>query len=271
MGFQIRTNNVSSPVNNNYGLKIDAQSGGTNTWALKTETGIVQFGDKTMLAASTANGASLNIPSGTAPSSPAAGDVWNDGTNLIVKTGGVVKPLAFADSVTTSVATETTRATAAEATLTTNLATANTAITGNTSNISANASAIAAEVTRAQAVEANLRVRGIAYVAGCDSCNLLQTNDSEKTIYMNVVGAMTINQVTCFSDAGSPTINLQRDDGFPANILSADLACSSTGAVTTGIVSAESVLNLNDKIDFYVTSAGGSAHRVTVVIKTTLN
>jgi hypothetical protein len=183
----------------------------------------------------------------------------------------VTKTLAFADSVTTSVATETTRATAAEGTLTTNLASANTAITANTNNIAANAVAIANEATRAQAVEANLRIRGIAYIAGCDSCNLLQTNDSEKTIYMNVVGAMTINQVTCFSDAGSPTINLQRDDGSPVNMLSTDLSCSTSGTTTTGIVAAESILNLNDKIDFYVTNAGGSAHRVTLVIKATLN
>ncbi|HUS20279.1 MAG TPA: hypothetical protein VMZ25_11575 [Terriglobales bacterium] len=127
------------------------------------------------------------------------------------------------------------------------------------------------ETTRAQAAEAKLAVRGINYIAGCDSCNLLQTTDSEKTIYMNVVGPMTINQVTCISDLGSPTINLQRDDGSATNLLSSDLACTAAGATSTGFVSGEAALGLNDKLDFYVTGGTGSAHRVTVVIKATVN
>jgi hypothetical protein len=40
------------------------------------------FTAKQTLAASTASSASLNIPAGTAPSTPAAGDVWNTGTTV---------------------------------------------------------------------------------------------------------------------------------------------------------------------------------------------
>ncbi|MEO6119305.1 MAG: hypothetical protein ABIP12_01340 [Terriglobales bacterium] len=119
------------------------------------------------------------------------------------------------------------------------------------------------------ALDARLAVRGINYLAGCDSCNLLQVADSQKDIYMNVVGAMTINQVTCISDLGAPTINLQRDDGSASNILSTDLACSTGGTSTTSFL--DSALAVGDKLDFYVTGGTGVAHRVTVVIKATIN
>jgi hypothetical protein len=115
------------------------------------------------------------------------------------------------------------------------------------------------------------RTRGINYLAGCDTCTALADTDDQRTIYYNVVGPMTINSVTCFSDAGTPTINLQRDDGSPANILTSDLTCSTSGATSTSVSGPESVLNLNDKLDFVMVTAGGVAKRVTVVVKTTLN
>ena len=40
------------------------------------------FSAKQTMAASTTTSASLNVPSGTAPASPAAGDVWNTGSTL---------------------------------------------------------------------------------------------------------------------------------------------------------------------------------------------
>jgi hypothetical protein len=40
------------------------------------------FAAKQTLAASTTTSASLNVPAGSAPSSPAAGDVWNMGSTL---------------------------------------------------------------------------------------------------------------------------------------------------------------------------------------------
>jgi hypothetical protein len=74
-----------------------------------------------------------------------------------------------------------------------------------------------------------LSVRGINYLAGCDSCIPLVDGDDQAKFYVNVVGSMTITSVTCFSDAGSPVINLQRDDGSPANVLASDLTCSPAG------------------------------------------
>jgi hypothetical protein len=121
------------------------------------------------------------------------------------------------------------------------------------------------------AMSAAALTRGITYLGGCDTCSVLGDTDDQKTIYLNVVGPMTVQSVTCFSDAGTPTINIQRDDGSPANVLSSDLACSTSGATTTSFSGAESLLGSNEKLDFVMVNAGGVAKRVTVSIKTVLN
>jgi len=115
------------------------------------------------------------------------------------------------------------------------------------------------------------RTRAITYLGGCDTCSPLADTDSQRTIYFNTVGPMTVMSVTCFSDAGTPTINLKRDDGSPANILTSDLSCSPSGTTTTSFSLSESVINLNDKLDFVMVSAGGTAKRVTVSITAILN
>ncbi|PYS41052.1 MAG: hypothetical protein DMG14_08555 [Acidobacteria bacterium] len=115
--------------------------------------------------------------------------------------------------------------------------------------------------------------RGITYLAGCDTCSVLADTDSQRTIYFNVVGPMMINSVTCFSDAGTPVINIQRDagSGTPTNVLSSNLSCSASGTNSTSVVPSQSTLNLNEKLDFVMVSAGGVAKRVTVAIKATVN
>jgi len=115
------------------------------------------------------------------------------------------------------------------------------------------------------------RTRGITYLAGCDNCIPLVDSDDQPRFYVNLVGSMTVTSVSCFSDAGSPVINLQRDDGSPANVLSSDLTCSPAGATTTTFASGEATLNLNDALNFVMVTAGGAAKRVTVAIKTVVN
>jgi hypothetical protein len=115
--------------------------------------------------------------------------------------------------------------------------------------------------------------RGITYLGGCDTCSALTDSDDQRTIYFNVVGPMTVNSVTCFSDAGAPVINIQRDTGggSPANVLNLDLACSTTGVTSTDVAAAQATLGSNEKLDFVMVTAGGVAKRVTVSIKTTVN
>jgi len=120
-------------------------------------------------------------------------------------------------------------------------------------------------------VSPGLSTRGLVYLAGCDSCSVLVDEDDQRTIYQNVIGAMTIAAVTCFSDNGTPAINLQRDDNSPANILNVDLNCSTSGATSTGFSGSENILNLNDRLDFVMVSAGMVTKRLTIVISATLN
>jgi hypothetical protein len=126
------------------------------------------------------------------------------------------------------------------------------------------------QATAVMAFPAASLVRAITYLAGCDSCSLLTTADSQSTIFLNLIGSMTINSVTCFSDAGAPTINIQRNAaGTLTNILSANLACSTTGATSSSF--STSVINLNDSLNFIMATADGVAKRLTVIIKATVN
>ena len=118
-----------------------------------------------------------------------------------------------------------------------------------------------------------LRTRGINYIAGCDSCSALVDGDDQRNFYQNVIGSMTVQEVRCFSDAGTPTVMIQRDDGSLANLLAANLSCQPTagGGSTTTFNGTEANLTLNDKLDFLVVSAGGVAKRVTIVIRAIVN
>jgi hypothetical protein len=89
-------------------------------------------------------------------------------------------------------------------------------------------------------------------------------------IYLNVIGAMTINSITCYSDAGTPIINIHRA-ASANNVLSSNLTCSTSGATSTSFTSGETTINLNDTLDFVMVTPGGTAHRVTVAIKATVN
>jgi hypothetical protein len=52
-------------------------------------------------------------------------------------------------------------------------------------------------------------------------------------------------------------------------MLSSNLTCS--GIPTSSFVAGENSLNLDNKLDFVMVNAGGTAKRATVVIKATVN
>lgn len=60
-----------------------------------TTTGKATIGDKTELAASTASRASLNIASGTTPTTPNNGDIWFDGASLKIQINGVTRTITI--------------------------------------------------------------------------------------------------------------------------------------------------------------------------------
>lgn len=96
---------------------------------------------------------------------------------------------------------------------------------------------------------------------------LLDTDDRPK-IYPNLGGTKTITQVKCWTDTGTSTINLQRDDGSAANILASNLVCSTSGASTTSFSGSENVISTGHNIDFVMVTAAtsGTPTKLTVAI-----
>lgn len=109
-------------------------------------------------------------------------------------------------------------------------------------------------------------------VWGTGGSSVLQDADDELAIWANQMGSgLTITAVTCKSDTGTPTIQLQRDDGSPTNMLSANLTCGTTPGSTTAFVSGENAISNGHYVDFLVASAGGAAHWVAVTITYTVD
>ena len=90
-----------------------ADSGNQNVAGVKTFTSVITgqagasiTGAKTTLAAAVAGYASLNVPHGTAPSSPVDGDVWTTTAGLYVRVNGVTVGPINVNGPATSVTTE---------------------------------------------------------------------------------------------------------------------------------------------------------------------
>jgi hypothetical protein len=122
---------------------------------------------------------------------------------------------------------------------------------------------------------AKFKTRRLTFMLGADNGAALTDSDDQATIFDNTGGdAITITGVYCESDGGTPRIQLQRDDGAPANILTdnsgAGLNCSTStapGAIDTN----EDNIAAGNKIDFVMVAAGGVAKRVTVTISYTVD
>ncbi len=140
----------------------------------------------------------------------------------------------------------------------------------------ANAIDAAGNLTCAQVAVANvvaiLKTRSITYIVGSDTGAALADTDDQQTIWVNRLGqGIHIVEIWCESDAGTPIINVQKDDGTPANILSSNLTCSSSGASSTSFTSGEDAVANGDRLDHVTVTAGGTAKRITVNIKYTLD
>jgi len=110
------------------------------------------------------------------------------------------------------------------------------------------------------------RTKSITFRIGSDTGAALVDTQDEKDIWENNIAAMHIIAIKCRTDAGTSTINLQRNDGTPANILSSNLSCTTTGATSSTFTSGEDAIALGHMIDFVLVSAGGTAKRITVTI-----
>ncbi len=101
-----------------------------------------------------------------------------------------------------------------------------------------------------------------------DANNLLTTALQVPSIYVNRAAAFHIVEVYCEIDAGSMTINLQNAG---ANLLSSDLACSTSGATSSSFVTGKDAVASGVKLGHVTQSASGSVHRMNVVVKYTVD
>jgi hypothetical protein len=102
-----------------------------------------------------------------------------------------------------------------------------------------------------------------------DPATVLAVTNDIPSIYANRVAAFTIAEVCCeVDDATATTINLQRDDGSPANILTGNLSCATAigSGCTTTLTAAESTIATGENIDFVLVT-NTAAKRINVTIK----
>ncbi|MDH3727978.1 MAG: hypothetical protein OER77_10645, partial [Myxococcales bacterium] len=85
--------------------------------------------------------------------------------------------------------------------------------------------------------------------------------------------AFQLTKVWCEVEENTATINLQRDDGAPADMLSSDLVCDTTeqdscasGCDVNTIAAAEDNVAVGEQIDFNVVSIGADVNRINLCI-----
>ncbi len=103
-----------------------------------------------------------------------------------------------------------------------------------------------------------------------DSTGLLDADDIPSISNCTRPGrAITITEIWAETDAGTPSINLQRDDGTPANICTANLT-PTTGGATCTIAAAEDNFAATDRLDFVMVLAS-TATRINVAVEYTVD
>jgi hypothetical protein len=125
-----------------------------------------------------------------------------------------------------------------------------------------------------------LKTKAFAFILGADNGSVLADTDDQDSIFINYHGqSVTLEEIYCECDAGSPTVNFQRDDGTPADILTSNLTAANTGACARAAAEAstinsavtcvatlsatEKILAAGNRVDWKTISAGGTAKRIT--------
>ena len=116
---------------------------------------------------------------------------------------------------------------------------------------------------------ANQTTRTICYVAGADNnATALDTTFSQKSFFANLIGPMTAVNLRCQTDAGTATIQINKNGGA-AGTLSNTLTCTTTFGANAGSFNVPSIA-LNDALDLSITTTTG-AKRVTACLSATVN
>lgn len=101
-----------------------------------------------------------------------------------------------------------------------------------------------------------------------DPNNPLTMSLQVPSVYVNRATPIHIVEVYCEIDAGSASINLQTSG---ANILSSDLACSTSGATSSTFAVGKDAIAVGQKINHVTVSTGSGLHRMNVVVKYTVD
>lgn len=105
---------------------------------------------------------------------------------------------------------------------------------------------------------------------GAASPVLADDNDSPQVCKNKTGATMTITSVSCYADAGSPTVTPILSGGGATSILTGALTCSQTAGGAAGTVNGSPALTSNLTIDSNITTAGGTAKYIVVTIGMTL-
>ncbi len=92
----------------------------------------------------------------------------------------------------------------------------------------------------------------------------VQATDDVQTVF-RAPAALTITEVFCETDTGTVTMDVQIDDGSPADVMGTDLVCDTSGE--TDSASLTGGMADGDRLDWAITSVATSPTRVTVCIE----
>lgn len=118
------------------------------------------------------------------------------------------------------------------------------------------------------------KTRAFGFILGADDGSALVDTNDQPDIWSNELGfGVHVTKVVCYTDAGTSTINLERNDGSAANILSSNLTCSTSGASSTSFTSGEDAISDGHRINLKVVSAAasGAPKRITVMVRYTVD
>jgi hypothetical protein len=118
------------------------------------------------------------------------------------------------------------------------------------------------------------KTRSFGFILGADDGSALVDTNDQADIWANNLGfGVHITSITCYTDAGTSTINLARNDGSAANILASSLTCSTSGATSTTFTSGEDAISDGHRIDLAVVAAAasGTPKRITVMVRYTVD
>lgn len=89
----------------------------------------------------------------------------------------------------------------------------------------------------------------------------VQDTDDVKSVW-RAPAAVTITDIWCETDATTVTANLQRDDGTPVDISTADIACDTDGQASAGLAAAEDNVADGQRIDLDIVTHTGTPARL---------